>query len=677
MNTLIHEMGVIDKIGNKHPVYFKEGVNIVTGKSSTGKSALIEIFDYCFGSDEYTVPKGVITDSAAVYYIFIKIDEQNIVMARRPDINNKAFFRREEHYSTEIINADYFVTNLYIDIERYKKFITGFFLDIDDVDVSLTAKSNRKFNRKAPTPSIRSFTSFMLQHQNLVANKHALFYRFDEKEKRDQVIEHTKIFLGLVDQEFFIQSQEKERLTLELNKLLREKENNSRVSTKQKQRLSPVLNQLYALMGFESEPISLNVILLNPRDAKEKLDKIIVPEKINYNSNATTEFYNNLKKQLNLKVSELRKLQRQASSIAKNIEEEKRLFVNGSKLGWKDKIQVASSVCPFCHTQNNELLHSAKKLQDAITKVVHNLSHIKPIKAKFESSLVEVKRKIEELKNEITPLNEQILVIETSEKQISAQKSLYENILIIKARLFMLLEGISLGDDIELDRNIKTVKNDIYKIDEKLKGYDIKKGIENANTKVNNYMNTIGKNFEFEESYKPINLHFSFETFDLYHLTEKNEKIYLRSMGSGANWLYSHISLFLALHRFFAELGNLCSIPSILFLDQPTQVYFPNFRRDESVTFNETKAAERIDRGKNERDLDDDIKAVENLFSQLSSYCNEIKIANGFSPQIIVTDHADDLILSNGTEFESLVNGNRWRTRGLIDPVPNLDVSTE
>ncbi|MFP7260028.1 DUF3732 domain-containing protein [Citrobacter portucalensis] len=677
MNTLIHEMGVIDKIGNKHPVYFKEGVNIVTGKSSTGKSALIEIFDYCFGSDEYTVPKGVITDSAAVYYIFIKIDEQNIVMARRPDINNKAFFRREEHYSTEIINADYFVTNLYIDIERYKKFITGFFLDIDDVDVSLTAKSNRKFNRKAPTPSIRSFTSFMLQHQNLVANKHALFYRFDEKEKRDQVIEHTKIFLGLVDQEFFIQSQEKERLTLELNKLLREKENNSRVSTKQKQRLSPVLNQLYALMGFESEPISLNVILLNPRDAKEKLDKIIVPEKINYNSNATTEFYNNLKKQLNLKVSELRKLQRQASSIAKNIEEEKRLFVNGSKLGWKDKIQVASSVCPFCHTQNNELLHSAKKLQDAITKVVHNLSHIKPIKAKFESSLVEVKRKIEELKNEITPLNEQILVIETSEKQISAQKSLYENILIIKARLFMLLEGISLGDDIELDRNIKAVKNDIYKIDEKLKGYDIKKGIENANTKVNNYMNTIGKNFEFEESYKPINLHFSFETFDLYHLTEKNEKIYLRSMGSGANWLYSHISLFLALHRFFAELGNLCSIPSILFLDQPTQVYFPNFRRDESVTFNETKAAERIDRGKNERDLDDDIKAVENLFSQLSSYCNEIKIANGFSPQIIVTDHADDLILSNGTEFESLVNGNRWRTRGLIDPVPNLDVSTE
>ncbi|PHZ25183.1 DUF3732 domain-containing protein [Yersinia massiliensis] len=675
MKTFIYEMGVIDKIGNKHPVYFKEGLNVVTGKSSTGKSALIEIFDYCFGSDEYTVPKGVITDSAALYYLFIKIDGQNMVIARRPDINNKAFFRREESYSADTINANYFDKNLYIDIESYKKFITGFFLDMDDVDVSLSAKSNRKFNSKAPTPSIRSFTSFMLQHQNLVANKHALFYRFDEKEKRDQVIEHTKIFLGLVDQKFFILSQEKERLSLEFNKLHREKENNARVASKQKQRLAPVLNQLYAMMGFKNEPIPLNIILINPRDAKERLDKIIIPEKINYNSNATVEYYNHLKTQLNLKVSALRKLQRQASSISKNIEEERRLFSNGSKMKWEEKIQIASSVCPFCHTQNNELLHSAKRLQDAITKVVHNLSHIKPMKAKFESSLIDVKRKIGELKNEITPLNEQILVIETSEKQISEQKSLYETILVVKARLFMLLEGISLGDDIELDKNIEFIKNDIYKIDKKLAEYDIKKGIENANLKINAYMADIGKHFEFEESYRPINLHFSFETFDLYHLTDKKEKIYLRSMGSGANWLYSHISLFLALHRYFAELGKKCSIPSILFLDQPTQVYFPNFRRDESVTFNDAKVAERSDRGKNERDLDDDIKAVENLFSQLSSYCDEIKISTGFAPQIIVTDHADDLILSNGIEFESLVNGNRWRNRGLINPVPNMGLS--
>ena len=46
MKTLIHEIGVIDQQGLKHPVNFKAGLNVVTGKSSTGKSALIEIFDY-------------------------------------------------------------------------------------------------------------------------------------------------------------------------------------------------------------------------------------------------------------------------------------------------------------------------------------------------------------------------------------------------------------------------------------------------------------------------------------------------------------------------------------------------------------------------------------------------------------------------------------------------------
>ena len=183
-------------------------------------------------------------------------------------------------------------------------------------------------------------------------------------------------------------------------------------------------------------------------------------------------------------------------------------------------------------------------------------------------------------------------------------------------------------------------------------------------------MAEIGSHFEFEASYKPINLHISFETFDLYHLTTENEKIYLRSMGSGANWLYSHVTLFLALHKYFAELGDKCAIPSILFFDQPTQVYFPNFNRDNSESFEEQKSQEAEQRRTLNvaQDIDEDIKAVENLFSQLSIYCNELEMNNGFSPQIIVTDHADSLTLSNGVSFESLVNGNRWRMRGLIHP---------
>lgn len=671
MKTLIHEIGVIDKQGNKHPVNFKKGLNVVTGKSSTGKSALIEIFDYCFGNGENTIPKGVITTSAAIYYVAFSVNEQSIVIARDPDKASKAFFRLVESFNSDDIVGDYFNISYFRPLDQFKKHLRDFFLDIDDVDESLAARANRRNNAKAATPSIRSFSSFMLQHQNLVANKHALFYRFDEKDKRDQAIDHTKIFLGLVDQKYFHLSQEKERLSADVRRLERQKETNKRTSESYKQNVGPVLSQLYALMGFKDEPLTLEKVLRHPQSAKDQLDSIIVPEQINHNSDAATQRYNQLKLERNQKTAELRKLQRQAASINKHIQEEERFVDNVKQFSSPKHVHISTSVCPFCHTEKNTLRESAEKLQQAITKVSGNLAQARPMKAKFESSLVDVQRNIEVFDKELTALNQQITEIEKTEKQLAELKSLYESILMQKAKLFMLLDTLNMADDAELEKQIKEITKKIKGINKDLKQYDVQKGLENASAKVNEYMAEIGSHFEFEASYKPINLHFSFETFDLYHLTQENEKIHLRSMGSGANWLYCHVTLFLALHKYFAELGNKCAIPSILFFDQPTQVYFPNFNRDNSESFEDQKSQETEQRKilKVEQNIDEDIEAVENLFSQLSIYCNEVELSNGFCPQIIVTDHADNLTLSNGESFEALVNGNRWRTRGLISPI--------
>ena len=669
MKTLIHEIGVIDKQGIKHPVSFKAGLNVVTGKSSTGKSALIEIFDYCFGSDENTIPKGVITDSAAIYYVALAINGQDMVIARDPDITSKAFFRRIDTFNTTEINREHFNAKYFRPLNEFKKHLRDFFLDIDDVDESLAARANRRFNQKAPTPSIRSFSSFMLQHQNLVANKHALFYRFDEKEKRDQAIEHTKMFLGLVDQRFFHLSQEKERLSAEARRLERQKETNTRTSESYKQKVAPVLNQLYALMGFNKEPLLLAKVLQHPQDAKDQLDSIIVAEKINHNSDAMTQRYEQLKFERNQKTAELRKLQRQAASINNHIKEEERFVQNAKQFSSPKHVHISTSVCPFCHTEKDSLRQSAEKLKQAINKVSNNLAQARPMKAKFQSSLIEVQRSIEVVSGTLTRINQQITEVEKANQQITEQKSLYENVITQKAKLFALLDTLNMADDAELEKEIKELRTQLKKVSDSLQEYDVQKGLRDASGKVNEHMAEIGSHFEFETSYKPINLHFSFETFDLYHLTPDDEKIYLRSMGSGANWLYCHVTLFLALHKYFAELGEQCAIPSVLFLDQPTQVYFPNFNRDNSESFDQQKSQEAEQRTDKERPVDEDMKAVENLFSRLSIFCNELEINNGFSPQIIVTDHADDLSLSNNVPFESLVNGNRWRTRGLIHPV--------
>jgi len=335
-----------------------------------------------------------------------------MLIARDPDIASKAFFRRVEIFNSEEISRDYFKGSYFRPLDEFKKHLRAFFLDIDDVDESLTARANRPFNKKAATPSVRSFSSFMLQHQNLVANKHALFYRFDEKEKRDQVIEHTKMFLGLVDQEFFLLSQEKERLIIDVRRLVCQKETNKRTSESYKQKVGPVLSQLYALMGFKDEPLSLDKILLHPQVAKEQLDGIIIPEKINYNSDAITQRYNQLKLARNQKTVELRRLQRQASSIEKHIQEEERFVDNVKQFNTPKNVQISSSFCPFCHTEQDKLLQSAEKLQQAITKVSGNLAQACPMKAKFESSLIEVQRNTEVVSRALTDLNQQITEIE-------------------------------------------------------------------------------------------------------------------------------------------------------------------------------------------------------------------------------------------------------------------------
>ncbi|TOF71715.1 AAA family ATPase, partial [Vibrio parahaemolyticus] len=70
-------------------------------------SALIEIFDYCFGSSENTIPKGVITASAALYYVALSVNHQDIILARDPSLSTKAFLRLVDSFDDIDIDKSY------------------------------------------------------------------------------------------------------------------------------------------------------------------------------------------------------------------------------------------------------------------------------------------------------------------------------------------------------------------------------------------------------------------------------------------------------------------------------------------------------------------------------------------------------------------------------------------
>ena len=65
-------------------VEFQPGlVNVITGGSKTGKSAIIPIVDYCLGADKCTVPVGPIREACSWFGILLRSEHGRHLLARR------------------------------------------------------------------------------------------------------------------------------------------------------------------------------------------------------------------------------------------------------------------------------------------------------------------------------------------------------------------------------------------------------------------------------------------------------------------------------------------------------------------------------------------------------------------------------------------------------------------
>ena len=75
---------VYGKNGKVRSINLKpDSVNIVTGQSKTGKSALIHIVDYCLGRRECNIPAGVIRKKVEWYALKLQTSSGEVFIARR------------------------------------------------------------------------------------------------------------------------------------------------------------------------------------------------------------------------------------------------------------------------------------------------------------------------------------------------------------------------------------------------------------------------------------------------------------------------------------------------------------------------------------------------------------------------------------------------------------------
>ena len=69
--------------GQRRDLAFKaDGLNVITGRSSTGKSALSEIVEYCMGRSTFNVPEGVIRDKVAWFAVIYQFSGEEVLIAK-------------------------------------------------------------------------------------------------------------------------------------------------------------------------------------------------------------------------------------------------------------------------------------------------------------------------------------------------------------------------------------------------------------------------------------------------------------------------------------------------------------------------------------------------------------------------------------------------------------------
>jgi Protein of unknown function (DUF3732). len=151
-----------------------------------------------------------------------------------------------------------------------------------------------------------------------------------------------------------------------------------------------------------------------------------------------------------------------------------------------------------------------------------------------------------------------------------------EQIEYAKVKIYLYSDMVNTGVFKDVDPDIEELQGEISKLELEIGGFDLDIGMQKAQVFISDNMNRLALSLDFEDEYRPINLNFGLtnETFDIYQHQNQRDKIFLYEMGSGANWVSCHIALFLSLLRYFCKNPE-APMLTIMFFDQPSQVYFP------------------------------------------------------------------------------------------------------
>lgn len=624
-----------------------DAVNVVTGQSKTGKSALIHIVDYCLGRRECNVPAGVIRKHVEWYAVKLQTSSGEVFIARRnpePGKESSEDIYIERGTSLSFPEASSLTKNA--NLETLASILNQV-LGIGEY----THEPKAGQTRKTGTADIGKALFYCFQEQSEIDDQKFLFHRQGEPFIPQSIKDYLPYFLGAITDEFI---QNKEELR-KLNRKLKQVE--SRIAERNRLK-GQNFERAFALLN-EAKSVDLIAADEPLQDSWSNVRQLIEAALARNIDNDPAEPNVDVLNDLLDRQQRIRETYRIATSELKSLKDLKRSSNGfGSEMGeQKSRLESINifghtgdlNTCPLCSSTLPSAVPSAEAIRASLTDidsqleaVTNDTPHLDAMIAKAEDQLGEIKKQLDEVKASIISL-------QTTNQRISGLRDFNSRRAMIKGRLSLYLENMPANDVDDSDDKLEAEKiaEQVRALEAVLDDETLAGRLESILSLVSAQITSLARKLEIEHSDSPMRLDLKKLTIVADHADDG--PIPMPKMGSGETWVGLHLVTHLALHNWFFKKQR--PVPQFLFLDQPSQAYFPPDTSAETVR--EQTEATNPDR-----------QSVIRMFKLI------VEETKNF--QVIVTEHAD----IREDWYQALVRENWWDGKQKLVPVGWIEVES-
>jgi hypothetical protein len=646
-------LAVYNAAGQRRDVRFVPGqLNIVTGVSATGKSALLEMVEYCLGRDTIMMPVGPITATVTWYAaLFLLPDGGRAFVARPAPQQGRASTQRamlEFGSKLELLPGNSLAVN--IDTAALREQL-GRRIGIEENQHEPPAGSLR-----APLEAHLGHAALLcLQRQDEIASRTHLFHRQGEPGIEQTLKDTLPYFLGATARD---QAVKRARLRDARRALARL----TAALTSARQAAQVIEPQLQALL---SEAYAVGLVSADTANARSEVISLL-EQAVRGSSQDTAETAQDpdgddgddedtrrraLTREQGRLRGELRALATERQLLLDTFDGETdyrsavqaqvgrltslSLLPNGSGSPAGDEAQ---HLCPICGSALTEPDPTPAEMQRALDALQSQLAGIDEARPARRAALTGLDNRAAELRDQLRAADAALRALSEGDNETGTLSG-QERRAFTRGRISATLATLARTDDQALRRlelEYAAADRAVAALEAELDDNEERMQLDSRLAALSRDMTQWSQELALE--------HGEGVRLDINRLTVVTDTAQgpapLWRIGSAENWIGAHLVTHLALHRYFVR--NNRPVPRLLMLDQPTQAYYPS----------------EIERQTGIPESDSDREAVRRMFRLLYD------ITADLSPnlQIIVCDHANlpeqwfgDSVVHNWRDGEALI----------------------